>query len=215
MLHNLISTQIHHESWSIQAFLTTMKSLSVILFFSLLRSSSLIPPYPAALDPKRQLIWKNVRRLGSKGVILPVLLEKNNQFQERIHHVALAAKPGSPFCPVQALDNLLLLRNGEKCEQDDLVFQLPLGRGAWRPLVRYEFNAWFSKRVREMGLDPKQYLIHGFKHGGINLALRLEPNLQMVKVTTNHLSDAIFSYSHLPPQDRFQVSEKMVDFMTD
>ena len=79
--------------------------------------------------------------------------------------------------------------------------------------MKYEFRSWLVHRFTEMGVDPKTHLIHGFKHGGINLALRLEPNLQMVKITTNHLSDAVFSYSHLPAEDRFQVSEKMVRAM--
>ena len=69
---------------------------------------------------------------------------------------------------------------------------------------------WFSGRVAAMGLDPDRYLLHGFRHGGIALALSVEPNLALVKLQSAHLSDAIWVYSQVDPRRRLAVADAMV-----
>lgn len=215
ILLNLLNTRLHHSaSWATKTTLAVMRCLCSVMFTSMLRSSNLIPPYPAAADPRRQLTWNKIRRLKN-GAILAIPLEKTLQFSERLHEIPLAAKPGSVFCPVWALDQLIELRGGKDCiRHDDLVFVVPGGAGKWRPLVKYEFKEWLDVRFAQMGLEPGVRRIHGFRHGGINQAILSESNLQLVKISSNHLSDCINAYSHIPPARRFQVSSKMIEAMS-
>ena len=47
--------------------------------------------------------------------------------------------------------------------------------------------------------------------GGIQLATKLVSNFQLVKVHTDHASDAIEAYTNLPAEDRFQVTKSMME----
>ena len=132
-----------------------MKAMCKLLFFGLVRSSTLVPGSPGEADPQRQITWDRVRLLGSQGAVLEVILDKTIQTLERVHLVTLAARPGSIYCPVAALDQLLQFQGGlPNCGTNQFVLRLPLGNGKWRPLVKYEFEAWFKKRLSDMGVDP-------------------------------------------------------------
>lgn len=210
ILTNLLNTQIAHSSWISAAILTTMKAACSILFFSMVRLSSLLPAYPSAADPARQVVWGNVKKCN-KGATFFVHVEKTIQFQERRHVVTLAKKPGSIFCPVMALEKLRDLRGSNNCKSNDLVFQVPVSEGEFRPLCKYEFLKWFVHRLNEMGLDPKEIRPHSFRHGGVNFALMCEENLNMVKVSSGHLSESVWTYCNLPASSRFQVATKMME----
>ena len=209
ILTNLLNTEIAHSSWISAAILITMKAVCSILFFSMVRLSSLLPAYPAAADPFRQVTWGNVKKC-SQGATFFVHVEKTIQFQERKHVVTLAKKPGSIFCPVMALEKLRDLRGSKNCKIDDLVFQVPVSEFVFRPLCKYEFQKWFVHRLNEMGLDPKKIRPHSFRHGGVNFALMCEENLNMVKVSSGHLSESVWTYCNLPASSRFQVATKMM-----
>ena len=209
ILTNLLTTSHSNLFGLSRTLLIAMKSLTSVLFFSMLRSSSLIPPYPGALDPVRQLTWGRVQRCTA-GAVLTVTLDKTIQFKERIHQVTLAARPESIFCPVNALDTMAKMKGYKNCKDDELVFQVPDGYGGWRPLVKYNYKAWLDHRFDEMGVNKNTHSIHGLRHGALNFAILCEPNIHLIKVSSNHLSDAIFCYSKIPAISRFQVSEKMM-----
>ena len=103
------------------------------------------------------------------------------------------------------------IRGYKNCGEDELVFQVPDGNGSWRPLVKYNFKSWLDLRFGEMGVDKTTHHVHGFRHGALNFAILSEPNIHLIKVSSNHLSDAIFCYSKIPAISRFQVSEKMME----
>ena len=81
-------------------------------------------------------------------------------------------------------------------------------------MVRYEFCRWFKYRVAMMGLDSSRFHIHGFRHGSLATALLHEPNVTLVKLSTNHLSDAIFVYSNIAAEKRLQVTRTMLNVVT-
>lgn len=209
MLTNLLNTRIVNCSENSKTLLEIMKSLCVILFFSMVRSSSLIPPSPGAMDPLRQLVWGRVKRTCS-GLSFNVFLEKTIQFKERVHVVTLAARPGSIFCPVAAMDKILNLRGRKNCRPEDLVFQCPGDNGCWRPLVKYQFQRWFDHRLVEMGVNSDLFKIHGFRHGGVSFAAECEESLTMVKVASGHMSECVWTYLNIPEESRYRVSKKML-----
>ena len=209
ILTNLLNTRIITCSEFSNTILEIMKSLCVILFFSMVRSSSLIPPNPGATDPLRQLVWGRVKRTCS-GLSFNVFLEKTIQFKERVHVVTLAARPGSIFCPVAAMDKILHLRGRNNCKPGDLVFQCPGDNGSWKPLVKYQFQRWFVHRLVEMRVDSNLFKIHGFRHGGVSFAAECEESLTMVKVASGHMSECVWTYLNIPEESRYRVSKKML-----
>ena len=62
-----------------------------------------------------------------------------------------------------------------------------------------------------MGLRKECYLLHSFRHGGVALAMAEEPNLQQIRLQSNHLSDAVYIYSQLEVGRRKTVSSAMLD----
>jgi hypothetical protein len=212
ILINLVNSKPPpHATWFEKTILQVLRDTAILLFFTMLRGSNLFPPYPAATCKLRQLTWDKVAGIdGGGGVVLTLILEKTIRFRERLHHIALAALPGSIFCPVAALQRLADLRGGGSTSESELCLQLPVKGGGWRPLVKYEFNTWFRARIAQMGLDSTRYFVHGFRHGSLALALLHEPNVTLVRLNSNHLSDAIFTYSNIDPVKRFQVTQKML-----
>ena len=60
-----------------------------------------------------------------------------------------------------------------------------------------------------MGQDPKGYTLHAFRHGGVQQALMSENNLALIKLTSDHTSDVILEYSHVPADRRLIISQKI------
>jgi hypothetical protein len=182
ILINLVHSKCpQNSSWYANTILQVLRDTSILLFFTMLHGSNLFPAYPTATCKLRQLTWDKVAGVeGGGGVVLTLILEKTIRFRERLHRITLAALPGSLFCPVAALQCLADLRERSTTSESDLVLQLPIRGGGWRPLVKYEFNAWFRCRISQMGLDETRYFVHGFHHGSLVLALLHEPNVTLV-----------------------------------
>ena len=209
ILTNLLTSRLPDNPTPVQRItLQVLKDTALLLFLTMLRGSNLFPPYPGAACKIRNLTWDKVRRTGD-SVIITVLLSKTVQFRQRLHEICLVAVPGSMFCPVAALDRLRDMRGG-LAAPDDHVLQLPRADGTWRPLVKYEFNRWFRARVEDMGLDPARFLVHGFRHGSIALAMLKQNNVTLIRLHSNHISEAIFCYSNVDPAKRTAVSAAMI-----
>ena len=214
ILRNLLATRPpRFASWGQLTTLRILKDCAILLFVSMVRSSSLFPPFRAAADARRNLVWDRVQfRQGA--AVISVTLAKTNQFLERTHTIVLQEVPGSPCCPVAALRRLRAVRGEGQARPGDFVFQLPTGNSVeegWRLLVKTDFLSWFRKRVRDMGLDETLYMLHGFRRGGISLAVSQEPNLALIKLQSDHSSEAVWSYIELEESRRRSVARLMVE----
>ena len=214
ILRNLLLSQPPPDPSPAQRVtLQVLKDAALLLFLTMLRGSNVFPPHPAAVDPVRNLTWDKVRRVPD-GVIITIVLSKTVQYRERLHEIHLVSAPGSLFCPVAALDRLFAMRGGHALPQD-LVLQLPSEDGTWTPLVKYQFLAWFRGRLADMGLDPAAFSVHGFRHGSIQLAILHQGNMTLIRLHSNHLSDAIMCYANIDPAKRSAVSSAMVAALDD
>ena len=54
-------------------------------------------------------------------------------------------------------------------------------------------------------------MLHAFRHGAIALALSEEPNIAMIKLQSNHLSESVWVYSQVEASRRLSVASKMID----
>ena len=211
ILHNLVNTRPPPRADPRQRLvLQILKDCMIILFFSMLRSSSLFPPTAGEADRERNLTWERVK-FTEFGAVITVTLSKTSQYGQKAHRVVLQQKPDSVFCPVAALRRLREMRGLPAHTLRDHVFQLPTPGGGWAILTKSTVNKWFKGRIRAMGLPDERYMLHAFRHGAIALALSEEPNIAMIKLQSNHLSESVWVYSQVDVSRRLSVASKMVD----
>ena len=212
ILMNLLTSSLPpHFGHTDHQLLEVYKSLSLIYYLSMLRSSNLIKT-TTKIDLEMVLCWENVTPLHndiSKGVLLKITKSKNNQFGERIHEVPLAAASNPRLCPVVAILNLVRIYGKERCSGRVPVFQTPLDKGGFTPVVRDKFSKWFKCRLEHMGLDPSSFTLHGYRHGGIQETLLAEGNLALCRLSSDHSSDAIQEYAFVPAERRLDISAKV------
>ena len=157
-------------------------------------------------------IWDRVHFFEG-GAKIVVILAKTQQNFRRTHEVVLREKVGSPFCPVGALRRLRSM-SGTRAGGQEHVFQLPVGEsaaGPWRVMVKTDFHTWFKQRIAQMGLDSDLYMLHGFRHGAVALAIAEEPNLSLVKLASDQSSNIIWEYAQVDASRRKSVATAMIE----
>ena len=140
--------------------------------------------------------------LHPDGAVLRLPLTKTIQTAGRIQEIALARAPDSSFCPVEAL-NLVASIRGE-CIANSPVFSIPSNIG-WVPLTRYNLDIVLTSQLRYAGIDCSLF----FRRGGIQFALRLEPRLHLIRLQSDHSSQAFEAYTALPAETRFDLTQRM------
>ena len=168
----------------------------------------MVPPQRRDIDLDMILTWGNVKRLQG-GVVLLIKKSKTIQNGERVHEVPLAASDDFRLCLVLALGKLARLYGPNSCGPRTPVFRLPTASGGWTVMAKSDYVPYFRDRIAKMGLHPESYSMHGFRHGSIQELLLSEGNLALCKLTTDHSSDAILSYHHVPADRRLRISDKV------
>ena len=188
---------------------TVIRSLYIHLFFSMLRLDNMVPQSTGSFDPVVQLVWGRVVQLGP-GVVIRAIHTKQIQDRRRTLEIPLVAKSGSQVCPVTAFHNLLNIPGYPRGEQDP-VYNIPGKNGGWVPLSRFQVVSVLEAQIKKLGLDPTLYRPHAFRRGGIQLAVRLVSNFELIRIHSDHASDAIEAYTNLPPEHRYEVTEQMIN----
>ena len=211
ILRNLLNSQPQHPLCGIQAsILIVFRAFSLLLFLTMLRSSNLVPADRSSIDLEMILTWGSIQRT-SHGIIITVRKSKTIQFSQRTQKIPLAASPNKAFCPVEALNRLVALYGQDSCTTQSPVFRLPASIGNWTPMTKGDYVPFFRSRIKQMGLEPSRYALHGFRHGGIQECLLVESNFGLCKLTSDHASDAIMAYSEVPPERRMGISARIND----
>ena len=193
--------------------LTTYKIISLFYFLTMLRSSSLMAVSSNTVDPVRLVTWGNVEHThldGVPGIKITLDLTKTIQNGERRQVVPLAINDVVPMlCPVRAIATLRSMVGDHNITADTPLFQTRDFAGNLRPVMRHKYEGWFNHRLNEMGADSSLYTLHGWRHGGIQQVLLSENNLALAKLTSDHSSDVILEYSHVPADRRLTISQKV------
>ena len=104
ILANLLASRPNHPLCAVQAkFLTVLRSFTLLIFQTMVRSSNMVPPNRSNIDFKMILTWDKIRRIQS-GVVITIVKSKTIQFGERIQQIPLASSMTSQICPVVTLD---------------------------------------------------------------------------------------------------------------
>ena len=99
-------------------------------------------------------------------------------------------------------------RRGRFCRPDDLVFMTSIA-GTWMYLVKPVAEKVLAGQIKKMGLTPTDYRFHAFRFGSLQEAVLHEPSLEVIRVQSDHSSEAIHGYCGLPPERRFRVTQRM------
>jgi integrase len=214
ILRNLLNSQPQHPHCGIQSsILSVFRAFSLLLFQTMLRSSNLVPADRSSIDLDMILTWGSIQRTD-EGLIISVRKSKTIQFSQRIQKVPLASSPDKAVCPVEALDRLVTLYGPRTCTTWSPVFRLPSSNGSWTPMTKGDFIPFFRSRIKQMGLEPSRYSLHGYRHGGIQECLLAEGNLGLCQLTSDHASNAILAYSEVPPERRMGISARINESLT-
>ena len=209
ILRNLLNSQPQHPLCGIQAsILSVFRTFSLLLFQTMLRSSNLVSADRSSIDLEMILTWGSIQRTPH-GIVIFVRKSKTIQFSQRVQKIPLAASPNKDFCPVKALDQLVALYGSDSCTTTSPVFRLPTSSGGWTPMTKGDYLPFFRSRIKQMGLDPSRYMLHGFRHGGIQECLLVESNFGLCQLTSDHASNAILAYSEVPPERRMGISARI------
>ena len=93
---------------------------------------------------------------------------------------------------------------------DDVLLQVPVN-GVWRPLCKDTVVKVMRMQLVRMGLNPDEYAFHSFRRGGIQEAVRAQPSLELVRLQSGHVSDAIHAYSAMPGEARMVTVALMLE----
>lgn len=208
ILLNLIQypANLFGNEWRI---FTVIRALYIHLFLSMLRLDNMVPQSTGSFNPDVQLVWGRVHRFG-QGLIIRATHTKQIQDRRRVLEIPLVGKDDSDICPVAAFQSLIDIPGYPRGERDP-VYNVPGQYGGWVPLSRYQVITVLDAQIKKMGLDPSLYKPHAFRRGGIQLAVKLVSNFELVRIHSDHASDAIEAYTNLPPEDRFEVTVSMMN----
>ena len=157
----------------------------------------------------RHLVWGRIEEVP-EGIIIHIPLSKTIQACERIHEIPVTYCRVKDLCPISALADLVNLKGVEHCGPQDSLFSV-YRMGKWDLLTKGEASRQLHRQLGEMGLNPSDYSLHSFRFGGLQEALLSESPLEFIRLHSDHKSDAIYGYLHLPARKRFLVSSRLTD----
>ena len=144
-----------------------MRALFLVAFFSFLRISNLVPyKLSDVADPQACYLTPSNVTFTSQGALLRITHTKTIQFRERQLEVPLPRIPGSPLCPVIALQQYLA--SVQLPPSSPLFVYKSLN--AYRPVLAYQYNAFLKASLSVIGVNPAHFSSHSFRRGGATFA---------------------------------------------
>ena len=136
----------------------------------------------------------------SQGAILHVTRTKTIQFRQRVLEILLPSIPGSPLCPVTALQQYLatIPRN------PPLPLFVNEARGIYQPVLAHQYNAFIKAAIAAIGLHSKSYSSHSFRRGGATFAFASHAPTAFIKAQGDWQSDAYLVYLQLSKERQTQ-----------
>lgn len=175
-----LNQPLHCTLWA--AYLTA--------FFSLLRTSNLVPPSTAAFDVNKHLCRGDLSPHDG-GLLLTIKWSKTIQYKERSYQLPLPYIQGHPLCPVTALHSLLSM--GPSLPPSTPLFAFPNCTGV-TVLTRHTFTDHLHQHLQGCGFDTAAYSGHSFRRGGASWAFDSGLPGELVQVLGDWKSDSYKLY---------------------
>lgn len=185
-----ILLRIRGQVHSHQPMDVTLWACYTTAFFSMLRTSNLLPNAVSNFDPTKQLCRGDLS-FHPGGILLTIKWSKTIQYRERVHQIPLPYIAGHPLCPVTAL--YTLLRLGPNLPPSTPLFAFPNLTGI-TVLTRPIFDRQLHRHLTGCGLDTAQYSGHSFRRGGATWAFEAGLPGEMVQVLGGWASESYKVY---------------------
>ena len=189
-----------------QPLQAAMRALFLVAFFSFLRKSNLVVPSARVNSPK--VPRRSDFHMSQHGAFLNIHATKTIQFFQRALCVPLPSIPGSPLCPVAALQHHLRLNAVRP--SDPLFSVLSSADHITRPLTFRHFSSFLARVVAALGLDPRAYSPHSFRRGGATFAFECNVHAEHIKFQGYWSSDAYLVYLEMSPAQKRRAVNSMV-----
>jgi len=179
-----------------------MCTLFLEAFLSFLHISNLVPYKLSDIgDPQACHLTPSNVTLTSQGALLRITHTKTIQFRERQLEIPLPRIPGSPLCPVTAVQQYLA--------HVQLSSSSPLlvckSQGAYRPILAHQFNAFIKASLLAIGVNPAHYSSHSFRRGGATFAFCRKAPTSFIKAKGDWKSDDYLVYLTLSTANKFKI----------
>ena len=163
----------------------------LVAFFCMFRKKSLVPQTLEKFDPISGLSRKKLALYNDHGIaFIYSNFAKNVQFCERDIVVPLKQIPGSPLCPISALNRLLT--NSPVSDDSPLFSYLEDGRT--KCITYTTFTTRLKQLLSRAGLCPELYSGHSFRRGGASFLFSLGADPITIKFSGDWLSDSYLNY---------------------
>ena len=189
-----LTALIHRVSFHPQAPL--FKALFLLAFHGFFRISNLLPTSQTTFQSHRHLVRGDVS-ITPPGVTVYLKWSKTMQANRDSRLIPLAAIPGSPLCPLQAI-----LQINQFCPVPD---QCPMfsymNKGKLVIISQTQARRVLKQTLQFLGLDPANYGFHTFRRSGASLAFSLNIPVDHIKAQGTWTSDAVWAYlstNHYP-----------------
>lgn len=179
-----------------------MRALFLVAFFSFLRISNLVPYTLSSLrDPRAKHLRQSSVSFTSQGAILRVTCTKTIQFRQRVLEIPLPSIPGSPLCPVTALQQYLA---AIPCNPAWPLFVIH-ARGTYQPVLAHQHNAFIKAAISAIDLNSMSYSSHSFRRGGATFAFASHAPPAFIKAQGDWQSEAYLVYLQLSKEDKLKI----------
>ena len=146
----------------------------------MLRKSHLLARSVHSFDPSQQLLRSDLQFLPW-GVLMTMRWSKTIQFRERVVQLPLPLIPGSPLCPVTAIQRALSFINDPPSQSQALMRQDPLSL-SYKVFSYSKFLGRVRAILQSLGLPAKDFASHSFRRGGASFAFRAGLPVDLIKI---------------------------------
>ena len=187
----------------------TVWAAFLVAFFGFLRKSNVVPPSTTAFDPSKHISRSSFARCKDGSILLTLTWSKTIQCNERHFTIPFHPIPGSPLCPVSALE---LMFSRVPAPQDSPAFIMPCA--SLRPsLTHHSFVAYLRTFLCTIGINPSHYSGHSFRRGGCSFGHSCGIPPDLLQIHGDWRSDAFRQYISIPLQRRRLVANTMTKYI--
>ena len=186
-------------------------AICLVGFFGMFRKSHMVSTSSLSFDSSKQFTKEDFQ-FFSDHVRIRVRWSKVIQFHQRVLFIPLTTIPGSPLCPVYAIQQAFRLTASDSIKSPAFSWRHPsFSRST--PFTYGKFMLLFRGFLDQLGLCTSSYGSHSLRRGGASLALQAGVPIDTIKLMGDWHSDAVFLYLFMPTNLRLSAQRHLTSHL--
>ena len=200
----VLSELFHHlvSPWT-DGFQCALWACFLVAYYGMFRKDNVTVRKETAFNPNACLIRGDLKvgtdTEGRRVLWVRVRRSKTNQFQDRVHYVALVEVPGSFMCPVTWWERHTRLN---PADEFDPAFCFSKER---KPMTHSLMVKHLKRLLTAAGYDADLFSGHSFRRGGATDAFRLGLPHDQIQLQGDWLSTAFLLYNEMDDAYRLRL----------